>query len=65
MTKYKREETDGSITYIHAQESWEGKLEAHNNKGPAVVNKKQDIQEYYMYGIKMAKDAWEKKRKLS
>ncbi len=65
MTRYLREEKDGSTTYVYAQKDWEGKLETHNNKGPAIVNKTQDIKEYYLYGLKMTQEEWEKKRKLS
>jgi len=28
-------------------------------------NKEQQIKEYYLYGVKMKKDEWEKKRKFS
>tara|TARA_R110000824_G_scaffold325248_3_gene512171 strand:- start:442 stop:639 length:198 start_codon:yes stop_codon:yes gene_type:complete len=65
MTKYLREEKDGSTTYIHAQENWTGKLETHNSKGPALTNKTQEISEYYLYGVKMTKDEWQKKCKIS
>jgi hypothetical protein len=65
MTRYLREEKDGSTTYVYAQEDWTGKLETHNNKGPAIVNKTQEVKEYYLYGLKMTQDEWEKKRKLS
>ena len=40
-------------------------FKTHNSKGPAIVNKDQKIKEYYLYGIKMTKDEWEKKRKYS
>ena len=65
MAKYIREEEDGSITYVHAEDCGGGKVKTHNNKGPAIVNKKQDISEYYLYGVKMEKSVWEKKCKFS
>ena len=33
-------------------------MKTHNSKGPAVVNKKQKIGDYYLYGIKHTKDEW-------
>ena len=42
-----------------------GILKTHNKKGPAIVNKAQKIKEYYLYGIKLPKDIWEKQRKYS
>ena len=42
-----------------------GTLKTHNNKGPAIVNKEQKIKEYYLYGVKLSKDEWEKRKKLS
>lgn len=59
-----REEKDGSITYTYAMES-KNIFKTHNSKGPAIVNKEQKIKEYYLYGVKMSKDEWEKKRKYS
>jgi len=64
MTKYSREEEDGTKTYIHA-ENCGGVLKTHNNKTAAVTNKGQKLKEYYLYGVKMSKDEWEKKRKWS
>lgn len=64
MAKYMREETDGSITYTHAQKCG-GILKTHNIKGPAVINKKQKIKDYYLYGVKLSKDDWEKKSKFA
>ena len=40
-----------------------GVFKAHNPKGPAVTNKKMEIAEYYVYGVKMSKDEWSKKVK--
>ena len=42
-----------------------GVLKTHNSKGPAIVNKEQKIKEYYLYGVKLTKDMWEKKHKLA
>ena len=64
MKKYRKDEEDGSITYVYADDCG-GQIKTHNNKGPAIVNKKQDIKEYYLYGVKMEKGDWEKKRKFS
>jgi len=62
--KFIKEEIDGSMTEIYAEE-WDEKWTTHNNKGPARVNKEQDICEYYLYGVKLTKEEWEKKRKYS
>tara|TARA_Y100001963_G_scaffold133398_1_gene192982 strand:+ start:452 stop:649 length:198 start_codon:yes stop_codon:yes gene_type:complete len=65
MTReFTREENDGSKTYTYAIEE-KGVLKTHNNKGPAVLNKEQKIKEYYLYGVKLTKDEWEKRKKLS
>ena len=65
MTKeFIREEEDGSRTITTAIEMG-GVFKTHNNKGPAIVNKEQKIKEYYLYGIKLSKDVWEKRKKLS
>jgi len=64
MTQYIKEEKDGSITKGHADTS-SGVLKLHNTKGPALVNKEQKIKDYYLYGIKLTKEVWEKKRKFS
>ena len=64
MAKFSREEEDGSITYTHAEKCG-GVYKAHNNKGAALINKKQEINEYYLYGVKLTKDDWNKKRKFS
>ena len=64
MTKYRKDEEDGSITYVYAEDCG-GTIKTHNNKGPAIVNKKQDISEYYLYGVKLEKSIWEKKSKFS
>ena len=62
--KYKREEEDGSITYVYAYNCG-GILKTHNNKGPALINEKQKIEEYYLYGVKLDKGDWQKKSKFS
>jgi len=59
-----REETDGSITTTYAMNT-SNIFKTHNSKGPAIVNKEQKIKDYYLYGVKMTKDEWEKKRKYS
>ena len=63
IKKYTREEEDGSKTIVHAINCDTG-LKMHNPKGPALVNKKQSVLDYYLYGIKHTKDSWEKKIKL-
>ena len=62
--KFIREEKDGSVTTTYAMEC-KGVFKTHNSKGPAVVNKEQKIKEYYLYGVKMSKDEWTRKHKLS
>ena len=64
MAKYIKEEEDGSITEVHAEDCG-GKLKTHNIKGPAIINKEQKVKEYYLYCIKHSQDEWEKKRKFS
>ena len=64
MSKYIREEEDGSKTISHAEDCG-GKLKTHNNKGPALVNTQQKIKDYYLYGVKLTKEEWEKKSKFS
>jgi|TARA_R110000744_G_scaffold370047_3_gene480541 hypothetical protein len=64
IKEFTREETDGSKTYTYAMEC-DGVLKTHNNKGAAIVNKEQKIKEYYLYGVGISKEVWEKKRKLS
>ena len=65
MTKvFIREEEDGSTTTTSAIEM-DGVLKTHSHKGAAIVNKEQKIKEYYSYGVKLSKDAWDKKSKLS
>tara|TARA_Y100000310_G_scaffold169200_2_gene169218 strand:+ start:2186 stop:2383 length:198 start_codon:yes stop_codon:yes gene_type:complete len=59
-----REEEDGTTTRTYAMEV-NGIFKTHNNKGPAIVNKKQNIKDYYLYGVKLVKDDWDKKRKFS
>tara|TARA_R110000765_G_scaffold1551_2_gene4081 strand:+ start:1124 stop:1357 length:234 start_codon:yes stop_codon:yes gene_type:complete len=63
VVKYSREEEDGSKTQITAMDYGGGVFKAHNPKGPAVTNKKLEIAEYYVYGVKMSKDEWSKKVK--
>ena len=64
MAKYIREEEDGSVTVVHADEC-SGVMKTHNTKGPALTNTKQKIKDYYLYGVKHTKESWEKKRKFS
>ena len=64
IKEYIREEEDGSRTTTSAIEMG-GTLKTHSNKGPAIVNKEQKIKEYYLYGVGITKEVWEKKRKLS
>ena len=64
IKEFTREETDGSKTHTYAMVC-DGVLKTHNNKGPAVKNKEQKIEEYYLYGLKLTKDEWVKKSKLS
>jgi len=64
IKKFIREEEDGSQTTNYATEL-HGGLVTHNNKGPALVNKTQKLKEYYLYGTKLTKDEWEKRKKLS
>ena len=35
------------------------------NSSNSFVNKEQKIKEYYLYGVGISKEVWEKKRKLS
>jgi|TARA_R110002020_G_scaffold450346_2_gene663941 hypothetical protein len=55
--KYIREEEDGTITTTYATNCG-GIMKTHNSKGPAIVNKKQKIGDYYLYGVKHTKDEW-------
>ena len=64
MRKFIREEGGGSVTTTYATEM-QGKLLTHNHKGPAIVNKEQKVKEYYSYGVKLSKDDWEKRKKIS
>lgn len=64
IREFIREENDGSTTRTYAMEC-NGVLKTHNNKGPAVVNPEQEVEDYYLYGVSLSKDVWEKKRKLS
>jgi|TARA_R100000664_G_C2655778_1_gene74285 hypothetical protein len=65
MSKYIREEEDGSKTISHAEDCGGGVIKLHNNKGPALVNTQQKIKDYYLYGVKLTKEEWEKKSKFS
>lgn len=62
--KFIREEEDGSITTNYATKVG-GVYKTHNIKGPAIVNKKQEVADYYLYGVKLKKDDWIKKSKFS
>ena len=64
IREFTREEPDGSKTYTYAMEC-DGVLKTHNSKGAAIVNKEQKIKDYYLYGVMITKEVWEKKRKLS
>ena len=64
IREFIREEADGSRTLTYAMEC-NGILKTHNNKGPAILNKEQSVEEYYLYGVSITKDVWEKKKKLS
>ena len=64
VKKFIREEEDGSTTTTSAIEM-DGTFKTHDHKGPAIVNKEQKIKEYYSYGVKLSKDVWDKKSKLS
>ena len=64
IREFIKEESDGSRTHTYAMEC-KGVLKTHNNKGPAIINKQQDISEYYLYGVKLEKEDWVKKSKLS
>ena len=59
-----REEEDGSRTTTYAIEV-KGVFKTHNIKGPAIVNKEQQIKDYYLYGVKFDKKIWDKQRKFS
>jgi len=59
-----REEKDGSTTTTYAMNN-NDVFKTHNSKGPAIINKEQKIKEYYLYGVKMTKEEWERKRKYS
>jgi hypothetical protein len=64
MAKYIREEDDGSVTQVYADDCG-GVMKTHNINGPAIINTKQKIKDYYLYGVKQSKEDWEKKRKFS
>ena len=48
--KFIREEEDGTITSNYATKCG-GVYKTHNTKGPAIVNKKQGVADYYLYGV--------------
>jgi len=62
--KFIREESDGSVTTTYAM-LCNGVYKTHNNKGPAIINKEQKINEYYLYGVKINKEDWIRRSKLS
>jgi hypothetical protein len=64
IREFIREESDGSTTHTYAMMCDEI-LKTHNTKGAAIVNKEQKIKDYYLYGVMVSKEVWEKKRKLS
>tara|TARA_R100000541_G_scaffold7561_1_gene15172 strand:- start:1491 stop:1796 length:306 start_codon:yes stop_codon:yes gene_type:complete len=53
---YKIEE-DGSKTRVHVLD-FGNKAVFHNEKGPALINKKQRKKEYYLNGIKFDYETW-------
>ena len=61
--KFSREEEDGSTTYNYAID-YDGIYKTHNNKGPAIVNDTQKLKEYYLFGLKLEKEDWDKRKKL-
>tara|TARA_Y100001963_G_C6730188_1_gene423476 strand:+ start:983 stop:1231 length:249 start_codon:yes stop_codon:yes gene_type:complete len=63
VVKYSKEEDDGSKTYIKAMDYGDGIFKAHNAKGPALTNKQNEVVEYYLYGVKMSKEEWDRKVK--
>jgi len=62
--KFIREEEDGTTTNVYAT-NCNGAYKTHNIKGPAIVNKKQGVEDYYLYGVKLSKDDWAKKAKFA
>ena len=64
IKEFIRDEADGSRTTTYGM-MCDNILKTHNNKGPAIVNKQQEIADYYLYGVKLHKDDWVKKSKLS
>ena len=64
IKKFIREEEDGSVTTTYATDM-KGSFVTHNNKGPALVNKEQKLKDYYLYGVKLTKEKWESRKKLS
>tara|TARA_R100001591_G_C4245948_1_gene155852 strand:- start:94 stop:378 length:285 start_codon:yes stop_codon:yes gene_type:complete len=58
----KKREEDGSLTEIHTLEI-KGEFKIHNFEGPAIINKKQRVKEYYLNGIKYDEQVWKEIRK--
>jgi flagellar assembly factor FliW len=58
----KKREEDGSLTEIHTLQIKE-EFVIHNFEGPAIINKKQRVKEYYLNGIKYPEDVWKEIRK--
>ena len=50
-------EKDGTKTTAYTLEIY-GKNQLHNWEGPALVNKKKRIKEYYLNGIQYTEDQW-------
>ena len=50
-----REENDGSRTTTYATDM-NGLWQTHNNKGPAILNKEQNIKEYYLFLVVRSKN---------
>ena len=58
----KKREEDGSLTEIHTLQI-KGEFKIHNFEGPAIINKKQKVKEYYLNGIKYDEQVWREIRK--
>ena len=59
----KKREEDGSLTEIITLHDTNGGFKIHNFEGPAVINKKQRVKEYYLNGIKYSEEDWKAIRK--
>ena len=55
--KLSRIEEDGSKTVVYTLEI-NGENKLHNWEGPALINKKQKLKEYYLNGIQYTIDEW-------